>query len=216
MSERQGKGRGEGDPLAPATDEELAAAKRLRDALEDDAIPNDDAAVAHALKAAWSPEAIEAAELEAIVAAAVEGGSREGALELARALDGAAPTTAEAELAVALRNAWAPRALDEAENAALVAKAIGGAGQSSRRGVVVRVAFGASVSVLALAASVLLYLNVRETESPAAPLARTRSTQPLFSEPFRPGEASARIDRIALARASDLRDNRFARWGVRR
>lgn len=207
-------------PLAPATDEELAAAKRLRDALDDQAIPSDEAEVARALSAAWSPGELGVDELEAIVAAAVEGGSREGAAELARALDGAAPTTAEAELAVALRNAWAPRALDEAENAALVAKAIGASSDarasSERRAVVVRVAFGASVSVLALAASVLLFVNVTGEESPAAPLARTRSTQPLFSEPFRPGEASARIDRIALSRASDLRDNRFARWGVKR
>ena len=49
-----------------------------------------------------------------------------------------------------------------------------------------------------------------------ATMVPTRSTQSLFEEPFAPrGGASARIDRIAMARSSDLRENRFARWGVR-
>ena len=45
----------------------------------------------------------------------------------------------------------------------------------------------------------------------------TRSTDDLFgAAPFpRTGGESQRIDRIAMARASDLRQNRFAAWGVR-
>jgi hypothetical protein len=43
-----------------------------------------------------------------------------------------------------------------------------------------------------------------------------RSTQALFDAPFaRTGGESARIDRIAMARAQDYRDNQFAAWGVR-
>jgi hypothetical protein len=47
---------------------------------------------------------------------------------------------------------------------------------------------------------------------------RSRSAADLFdpTTPFpRAGGESARVDRIASARASDLRDNRFAAWGVR-
>lgn len=207
------------DPLAPATEEELEAARRLRDALEDPSIPSDEAALSRALKQAWEPGDLPGGELDLLVAAAVDGPARAGADDLARVLEGAFPASAEGELAVALRAAWSPAPIDEAEHRALVARAIGpvvAAAPGATRSNVVRVAFGAGVSVLALAASVLLFLNVRQPDAPAAPLAKARSTQPLFDEPFRPGEASARIDRIALARASDLRDNRFARWGVKR
>ena len=47
---------------------------------------------------------------------------------------------------------------------------------------------------------------------------RARSADALFdaTTPFpRHGEESARIDRIASARAADLRQNRFAAWGVK-
>lgn len=52
--------------------------------------------------------------------------------------------------------------------------------------------------------------------APAA-LIRSRSTDDLFdpAEKFEVGHTSARIDRIASARSSDLRRNRFAAWGVR-
>jgi hypothetical protein len=81
--------------------------------------------------------------------------------------------------------------------------------------VLIRVSFGVA-GALALAAGVALFVG--RTLAPAAPpveLAHLRSTQPLFDHPFRSGEGSARVDRIAMARSSDLRDNRFARWGVR-
>jgi hypothetical protein len=84
-----------------------------------------------------------------------------------------------------------------------------------RRQTVVRVAFGALAGGLALAASVFLVITSAPTHGSEAPLAKARTTQPLFSEPFKAGETSARIDRIASARASDFRDNRFTKWGVR-
>jgi hypothetical protein len=80
---------------------------------------------------------------------------------------------------------------------------------------VVRIAFGFVSGGLALAASIVLVVTSAPVHGTEAPLAKARSTQPLFSEPFKPGETSARIDRIASARASDFRDNRFTKWGVR-
>jgi hypothetical protein len=50
------------------------------------------------------------------------------------------------------------------------------------------------------------------------PMNRSRSTMDLFDPvmPFaRTGGQSARIDRIAGARAAELRENRFVAWGVR-
>jgi hypothetical protein len=55
-------------------------------------------------------------------------------------------------------------------------------------------------------------------DAPRADLVPARSTLELFdpAEPFpREGEETSRIDRIAGARASDLRKNRYATWGVR-
>ena len=63
-----------------------------------------------------------------------------------------------------------------------------------------------------MAAAVVLLFRA---PPPSDALARVRSTQPLFTEHFEAhGGESARIDRIAIARAADLRDNEFARWGV--
>jgi hypothetical protein len=80
---------------------------------------------------------------------------------------------------------------------------------------VVRIAFGVVTGGLALAASIVFVVTSAPMHGSEAPLAKARTTQPLFAEPFKPGETSARIDRIASARASDFRDNRFTKWGVR-
>ena len=153
------------DPDAPATDEELAEAAKLRDALEDPSRSNHDA-----------------------------------------------------ELARAMSSAWSPRDLSVEAHRSLVAQALTRHETRRRRGRVIRVSFGAS-AVLALAAAVLLY--VRSDRQPpetvhATAMAVSRSTQALFQDRFAPsGGESARIDRIAMARAADLRDNEFAKWGVR-
>jgi hypothetical protein len=73
---------------------------------------------------------------------------------------------------------------------------------------------------LAMAAAIAIVvtrtMDASPPEAAMEPLVPARSTQALFHEPFaRQGGESARIDRIASARASDLRDNRFAAWGVR-
>jgi hypothetical protein len=132
-----------------------------------------------------------------------------------------------AALARAAALAHAPRAIDPAEHRILVEKAILAAPAKKERagGRVIRVAFGAAAAALSLAAAIALVVGTmnRADEvamapaiAPATPLAPSRSTQPLFQEPFaRSGGASARIDRIARARQGDLRDNRFAMRGVR-
>jgi hypothetical protein len=156
------------DPDAPPSEEELAAARALREALDDPAkAANDDA-----------------------------------------------------ELARAMASAWSPRDLSPAQHGELVERALARHDRlRSRRGRVVRVTFGAG-AIVALAASVLLVVRGgrlgHETTRTVAGMAVSRSTQPLFPERFAPaGGESARIDRIAMARAADLRDNEFAKWGVR-
>jgi len=204
----------ERDDDIPETEEELAAARRLRDALEDPSIDDPDADLARALAAAYAPSTLEDVEHARLVDDVASPEELASAAALARALD-AEPLT------VALRAAWSPRPLDEADHHALVARAVGAAPRSglgsvpgsARRARVVRVAFGAVAGAVALAASVLVWVDGRAPHE--VPIARARSTQPLFDEPFRAGDASARIDRIAMARASDFRDNRFAGWGVR-
>jgi hypothetical protein len=91
-------------------------------------------------------------------------------------------------------------------------------------GNVIRIAFGAT-AFLAAAAAAVLFLRVSKPASEIASgaasasvstMVASRSTQDLFPDPFpREGGGSARIDRIATARARDLRQNRYASWGVR-
>jgi hypothetical protein len=139
-----------------------------------------------------------------------------------------------AALARAAALAHSPRPIDDAEHRAIVERAIASASQSKSAsgiargggGRVIRVAFGVAAA-LSVAAAILLVIGQAHLLSmsrgasemalaPIAPLMPARSTQPLFHEPFaRSGGASARIDRIARARASDLRDNRFAMRGVK-
>jgi hypothetical protein len=137
---------------------------------------------------------------------------------------------ADADLARALALADEPRALDLREHEQIIERAVA---KTKPRGKVIRVAFGVGTA-LALAATAVLVLGTldKSAEAPrpasvaAGPapapgpgLLQARSTQELFEEPFaKPlsrGAASARIDRIAMARAGDLRENRFAMWGVR-
>jgi hypothetical protein len=148
--------------------------------------------------------------------------------ELARAealrdaLDDASQSSEDAELLRALALAESPRPLAEAAQDALVANALKGMdarqarAKSDQRGVVVRVTFGAAALVAAAAAVVLVVGRSGSLDGGATPeLAHVRSTQALFDQPFERGQASARADRIAVARTADLRQNRFARWGVK-
>jgi len=75
-------------------------------------------------------------------------------------------------------------------------------------------AVAATSAMVAIAAGALFVLgSPMGYKSAVAPLAliESRSTQPLFTQPFSQQPASARIDRIATARMGDLRENHF-RW----
>ena len=139
---------------------------------------------------------------------------------------GRGPAGESAELARALGAAWSPRDLTGAEHQALIDRALASSVGARRRRRVIRGSFAAG-AVVALAAGVLLVFSsgaiverpsatIQRPPAASAGLAVTRSTQPLFRDPFAvSGGVTARIDRIAMARAADLRDNEFAKWGVR-
>ncbi|MDB5214009.1 MAG: hypothetical protein JWO86_1936 [Myxococcaceae bacterium] len=220
------------DPDAPASAEEVAASKRLRDALEGAATEaaSPEIELALSLRAAWDPGTLSASESLAMLDATPSAEEQDLALRLRDALaakrEPLAADTATVQLAHALRSAFAPAAIDGTEHQAILDAALAKMPAKAekpaanviamrRRATVVRVAFGFVAGGLALAASVVLVVTSAPGPGSEAPLAKARTTQPLFSEPFKPGETSARIDRIASARAGDFRDNRFTKWGVR-
>jgi hypothetical protein len=133
---------------------------------------------------------------------------------LAAAEAGRAVDHPDLELAGALRAAVDPRPLDDLSHRRLLDRAV------PRRRVA---AFFVGSGLVAAAASVLLAVNVttRSASPPPAaavvsPMAPSRSSEELFAGPFpKEGETSQRIDAIAASRARDLRNNRWARWGVR-
>jgi hypothetical protein len=205
------------DELAP-TEEEVAASKRLRDALEDPSIDDPDADLARSLRAAFDPAALDAGVHAQILDDVPTAEELELAAELRDALD-ADPVVQ------ALAAAWRPKEINSIEHRQIVAKALPPA--ANRGGRVMRVTFGVVAGAIAIAASVVVWMNAPHAQGHGSPeqvpLARARSTQPLFPsyDDFKSGEtnasanATARIDRIAMARAGDYRDNRFAKWGVR-
>jgi hypothetical protein len=221
------------DPDAPASEEEIAASRRLRDALDSPNAgerPSPEIALALSLKAAWDPVALSVDESRAMLDATPSAEEQELAAALRDSLatrrEPAASDPSTLLLAQALRSAFAPAALDEKAHRAILDAALAkmpavreDAGSNvvvmRRRATVVRVAFGFVAGGLALAASIVFVVTSAPGPGSEAPLAKARTTQPLFSEPFKPGETSARIDRIASARAADFRDNRFTKWGVR-
>ncbi|WP_437680379.1 hypothetical protein [Sorangium sp. So ce131] len=137
-----------------------------------------------------------------------------------------------AELAGALRAAWRPAPLAELRSRALVERALRApSAQRSRRIAPITMA-ALSTLAAAAAAAALMFGEVGDerasvARAPAAPAAalaplpsliEARSTAALFdpAAPFpREGGQTARIDRITAARAADLRQNRYAAWGVR-
>jgi hypothetical protein len=155
------------DPDAPATEEELALASALRDALDDPSRSDRGAELARAVVLAHSPHSLDPGENEALVRRALDGRAAVVSLHVVR-------------------------------------------GRRSR-------ALWAGVTAFAVAASIVLARSQPSAPTVAfSPVVRSRSTQTLFHEPFAArGAASSRIDRIASARAADLRENMFTRWDVR-
>jgi hypothetical protein len=159
--------------------------------------------------------------------------------ELARALDGhptsgpSESSSPELDLARSLRAAVRPVAIDELTSQRLVRGALASPRVDPARGRG-RWRSAAAAGALALAASLAgLMLGERvergpQLAAPAPPAARSeplarvelaapRSASALFAATDFPaaGGERARADRIAAARTVDLRNNRFAAWGVR-
>ncbi|WP_437977770.1 hypothetical protein WMF11_13470 [Sorangium sp. So ce295] len=245
------------EPVAPASDDELGAARALAEALDRGEVP-----LADALRAAARPAGLDRADHEALLARALgDEGAPPTKAELRaaerlrealepRAASGGGPGRGGsggegalgspdardelAELAVALRAAWRPAALPELPGRALIDRAFRASpARGPRR--IAPVTMAALSTLAAAAAAVALIVGQISEErasvarapgaaAPAAALAErpllieARSTAALFdpAAPFpREGGQTERIDRIAAARASDLRQNRYAAWGVR-
>ncbi len=225
---------------ASFTDEERAAAAALREALDrpegQPTAPGDGGAalLAAELRAAYAPAPLGTDDLSALVERAL--GDDAAATDLERAagerlraeLAGEAAGTAETELLRALKAATRPVDLAAAEHEALIEAALRApprAGSRSPRRIA-PVTMVALAGVAALAAGVALFVGrvdhdpaaLRDAQSYGAALVPARSADDLFDAtvPFpRRGGESARIDRIASARAADLRNNRFAAWRVK-
>lgn len=212
----------------PFTEEELRDAGALRDALE-----RGDDPLAASLHAAYRPASLAEADLDAILARALDEGDApptriedEAAARLRDAID-RGDFEGEAALLGDLRAAHRPAALSEDRHEELIRRALSSSRRvqvSPLRRALPRVT-AAITGVVALAAGFALLLQTRGFTPPAAEsvraaapaaLIRSRSTDDLFdpAEKFEVGRSSARIDRIAGARSSDLRRNRFAAWGV--
>lgn len=235
-----------GDPdEAPPSEEELAAAARLREALHAAVAPAElkedvqERLLAAALGGPVVPSnptmelrasaRLPPADLDDAAGAAErrEAGRLRDRLEEGLAPDrDAEPDDAIeslVEVAAALRHAHAPRALDDlAAERALRRAALGRAQPiPSRKVRVMRLVWGVGLAAAAAAAAlvVLPRSGLLDDSSPAtAALVPARSTEELFdpAEPFpRQGGTSDRIDRITASRRADLRQNRFARWGIR-
>lgn len=221
---------------AAVSDQEREAASALREVL-DGSDGDGAAALATALRSAYAPCPPDEDALEAILARAMgdEGAAtraeREAASMLRDELAGVAPLS-RASLFEQLRAAAAPASLAPEKNEALIEAALAKAPARGVRGQLRVLAGGARParravpvtmvalsSLAALAAGVALFVGqVASPPRGAAAWVRARSAGELFdaATPFpRTGEESSRIDRIAAARAVDLRNNRFAAWGVR-
>jgi hypothetical protein len=213
----------------PVTDEERAAADTLREALDGGPRPS---RLARELRAAYVPAPLDPADLDALVARALGDESAATAAERAAAerlradlagetgLDGG---SGEADLLRSLKVAARPNAIPTARNEALLAAAFSAISRRSTTGALPRrippAIMVTLTSVAALAAGLALFLG-RGGAPPSTSIALVpaRSSEDLFdaATPFpRRGEESARIDRIAAARTADLRNNRFAAWGVK-
>ncbi len=178
--------------------------------------PDEETALALALRAAYDPAPLAQARHARLLAAALE--------------DPFAPPTEE-EVRASERLRQALEMGDDRHPAAALARALAAAhhpetlpseraGRAARTAVgkranVVFAAFGAAALAAAAASAVLFAHAGLERPATAPLLARSRSTAELFHERFEPGQASARIDRIATARERDWRDNQYSLWGVR-
>ena len=228
------------DDEAPLTADELAAAERLRHALSAAGgrrarrgeLPGD--VHARLLAAALGEDTVDlrgdgaSADLPLLDVEASADERREAERLRARLGEGLHrdpdaepddPIEALVEVAAALRSANEPRPLDEVAAARALARASLGRRQAASGWGRARLGWGLALAAAAAAAIVILpRTGLVGGVDATASLVPARSTQSLFdpAEPFpREGGTSDRIDRIAASRRADLRQNRFARWGIR-
>jgi hypothetical protein len=199
--------------------------------------PEEAAAWLTALEAAWRPSELDPAVGERLIEMALEDPlappSEEELIESARLRDALDQGTPDADAAL-LRALGAPFAAQPAPapETAAVERALQTAlaaqpepaqpvepAQPARRSNVVYAVFGAGGALLAAAAAAVLFVGTMRSSAPApaqaAAYAEPRSTASLFTDRFETGDTTARMDVIASARSRDLRDNRYAAWGVR-
>lgn len=193
---------------------------------------NEEAALLTALAAAWRPDELDPRVNERLLEMALEdplaAPSEEEQIESARlrdALEQGLPHP-DAGLLQALGAPFTTPPVvslqpDEAVERAVTGALGGAVAAPTKRTNVIYVAFGAASAALAVAASALLFVGVSRQTSPTAAavepsaFVKPRSTAPMFAERFETGDTTARMDLIASARSRDLRDNRYASWGVR-
>jgi hypothetical protein len=189
----------------------------------------EEAAVLALLEAALRPTELDPGVNERLIEMALEDPfaepSPEELVESARLRDALEQGTpnADASLLHALAASAGRESDDSASERALQA-AFGTAPQPAPRPRpnVVYALFGAGSALLAAAAAVSLLIGSTRNSAPAAAIAVgpsayvvPHSTASLFAERFETGDTTARMDMIASARRRDLRDNRYAAWGVR-
>jgi hypothetical protein len=174
-----------------------------------------------AVRVAWAPTALAADRHERILRGALEDPLAEPSPEEEReaeALRHALEHDGDHEYAVLARalghalgsTATAPGTAERALEKALKA--------AKPRSNLILVAFGVAASGLALAASIALVVG--SAPRPEAAVARrelapSRSLAPLLDADAAQLTTSERMDRVASVRARELRENRYAAWGVR-
>lgn len=225
MTERDGKTPNVvEDPDAPPSADEIAASERLRRELENPASTHEDALLARALKTGVEPAPLSDEENRALIDRALE--RPEGAPtpeeiaeseRLRQELDDPGSTHPDVLLARSLRLAVAPKPIEAATHRKILDRVLGDTrARRVTRGALIAFAFAAAAAV-SFAVIPLRHgdeSNPDESSTSAA-LIKVHSVDDLFSEPYPKDQlASARIDRIAEARARDLRFNKFAKWGV--
>jgi hypothetical protein len=178
--------------------------------------PAAEAALARALRAAYVPTELAPERHAEILRAALDDpfapASADELRESARlrhALEDRDVSHPDAALARALAAAVNPAPLERATAQELSRRA------ARRKPNVVFVTFGALGLAVAAGFAMFVSRANNPAHEPAPALARSRTTQDLFREPFDPNRTSERIDRIAEARERDARENRYALWGVR-
>ncbi|MEO6600166.1 MAG: hypothetical protein ABIQ16_09865, partial [Polyangiaceae bacterium] len=189
--------------------------------------PSEERRLSELLESAYAPAEIDPARHERLLLAALEDpfapASAEELVESERLREALAGHGGHEDLALAraLASAFAPGTGAPSAVPMLELAPTGAPKRAPKRreGNVILLRLAGGGAALAAAAAVLLAIlpSPGPESTPdlrAFTLAQSRSTAPLF-EPDSAGAASSRIDRIASLRRRDLRDNRYALWGVR-